>query len=55
MEFGYLQAYNISQPPQSIASVNLTALEDGESLIRAYKKKKAELEQVKEQFFRIET
>lgn len=44
-----------SRPPQSVASINFTNLEDSESLIRAYKKKKVELEELKEQYYRIET
>ena len=35
--------------------MNLTNLEDSEALIRAYKKKKMELEEVKDRFYRIET
>jgi hypothetical protein len=37
-----------SRPPQSVASINFTNLEDSETLIRAYKKKKVELEELKE-------
>ena len=44
-----------SRPPQSVASMNFTNLEDSESMIRAYKKKKVELEDIKEQFYKIET
>jgi predicted flavoprotein YhiN len=44
-----------SKPPQSVASVNITNLEDSEGLIRAYKKKKAELDDIKERFYQIET
>ena len=45
-----------SKPPQSIASINLTQIgDDSESLIRAYKKKKAELETLRDQFFTVET
>ena len=52
---GFLQSYQASRPPQSVASVNLTNLEDSEGLIRAYKKKKNELEELKEKFYHIET
>lgn len=46
---GFIQAYPSSKPPQSVASVNFsTMMEDSESLIRAYKKKKAELEQLRD-------
>jgi hypothetical protein len=38
-----------------VASVNLTNLEDSESLIRAYKKKKLELEEFKERYYKMET
>ena len=38
-----------------MASVNITNLEDSESLIRAYKKKKAELEEYKQKFYETET
>jgi hypothetical protein len=38
-----------------VASLNFTNLEDSESLIRAYKKKKLEFEELKETFYRIET
>lgn len=36
-----------SRPPASVASLNITNLEDSEAMIRAYKKKKAELEDLK--------
>ena len=38
---------NASRPPQSVASVNITNLEDSEALIRAYKRKKMEVEEFK--------
>lgn len=38
-----------------MASVNITNLEDSEALIRAYKKKKVELEEVKDKFYKLET
>lgn len=38
-----------------MASVNITNLEDSEALIRAYKKKKNELEDTKERFYKMET
>ena len=38
-----------------MASVNITNLEDSEAMIRAYKKKKAELEEVKDKFYKLET
>jgi hypothetical protein len=44
-----------SKPPQSVASVNITNLEDSEGLIRAYKKKKGEYEELKERYYTIET
>ena len=53
---GFLQAYSSSKPPQSVASVNIsTMMEDSESLIRAYKKKRAELETLRDQFYSMET
>lgn len=36
-----------SRPPQSVASVNITNLEDSEALIRAYKRKKMEADELK--------
>jgi len=38
-----------------VASVNITNLEDSEALIRAYKKKKQELEECKESYYKVET
>lgn len=38
-----------------MASVNITNLEDSEALIRAYKKKKAELEEMKQKFYEMDT
>lgn len=39
-----------------MASVNFTAMmEDSESLIRAYKKKKADLETLRDEFYAMET
>lgn len=38
-----------------MASLNITNLEDSESLIRAYKKKKTDLEEIKEKYYKIET
>ena len=38
-----------------MASLNFTNLEDSESMIRAYKKKKVELDDLKERFYRTET
>ncbi len=35
--------------------MNLTNLEDSEAIIRAYKKKKSELEDMKERFYKMET
>jgi hypothetical protein len=35
--------------------MNLTNLEDSEAIIRAYKKKKSELEDIKERFYKMET
>jgi hypothetical protein len=34
-----------------VASVNITNLEDSEGMIRAYKKKKAELDEIREKFY----
>lgn len=50
---GFMQ--QTSRPPQSVASVNITNLEDSEGIIRAYKKKKGELEELKERFYQLET
>ena len=44
-----------SRPPQSVASVNITNLEDSEALIRAYKRKKLEVDEYKQKFYDIET
>ena len=46
-----------SKPPQSVASIALSQLDDAnsEALIRAYKKKKAELETLRDQFYQVET
>jgi hypothetical protein len=44
-----------SKPPQSVASINITNLEDSEGLIRAYKKKKGEYEELKQRYYQIET
>ena len=44
-----------SRPPQSVASVNITNLEDSEALIRAYKKKKMEVDEYKQKYYEIET
>ena len=53
---GFIQAYPSSKPPQSVASVNFTAMmEDSESLIRAYKKKKNDLETLRDEFYAMET
>ena len=39
----------------SVASINFSTMEDSESLIRAYKKKKAELETLRDSFYEVET
>ena len=52
---GYIQSFQSSRPPQSVASVNITNLEDSEGLIRAYKKKKGELDELKEKYYQVET
>ncbi|CDW80788.1 ribosomal protein s20 [Stylonychia lemnae] len=52
---GFIQSFQSSRPPQSVASLNITNLEDSEALIRAYKKKKNELEEMKNVYYRIET
>lgn len=44
-----------SRPPASVASLNITNLEDSEAMIRAYKKKKVELEELKQKYYDIET
>jgi len=41
--------------PQSYKSINISQLEDSEAIIRAYKKKKAELEAMREKYYNIET
>jgi hypothetical protein len=46
---------NSRRPSQSIKSVNLSEMQDSESIIRAYKKKKAELEVMREKFYTTET
>ena len=38
-----------------MASTNFSNLEDSESLIRAYKRKKAELETLRDSFYQVET
>ena len=38
-----------------MASINITNLEDSEGLIRAYKKKKGELDDLKQRYYQIET
>jgi hypothetical protein len=38
-----------------VASINITNLEDSEGLIRAYKKKKGEYEELKERYYVLET
>ena len=54
---GYLPTSKSTKPPQSVASINFSQLEDAnsEALIRAYKKKKAELETLRDQFYQVET
>lgn len=52
---GFIQSFQSSRPPQSVASVNLTNFEDGEALVRGYKKKKRELEELKDAFYKLET
>ncbi len=47
--------HQASKPPQSVASINFTNLEDSEGLIRAYKKKKTEYEDLRERFYAMET
>ena len=47
--------HHASRPPQSVASLNITNLEDSEGLIRAYKKKKGEFEELKERYYQLET
>ena len=47
--------HQASRPPQSVASVNITNLEDSEGMVRAYKKKKGELEELKERYYHLET
>lgn len=38
-----------------MASVNITNLEDSEALIRAYKKKKNDFDELRENFYKLET
>ena len=47
---GYLPTSKSNKPPQSVASINFSQLEDAtsEAVIRAYKKKKAELETLRD-------
>ena len=47
---GFLPESKATKPPQSVASINFSQLEDAnsEALIRAYKKKKAELETLRD-------
>ena len=54
---GFLPTSKSSKPPQSVASINFSQLDDAnsEALIRAYKKKKAELETLRDQFYQVET
>ena len=53
---GFLQAIPSSTPPKSVASIQFSQMmEDSESLIRAYKKKKNELETLRDQFYKVET
>ena len=54
---GFIPSSRSSKPPQSVASINFSQLEDASSdaLIRAYKKKKAELETLRDQFYQVET
>jgi len=37
-----------------VASVNITNLEDSEGMVRAYKKKKAEYEELREKHYQLE-
>lgn len=53
---GFIQAISTSKPPQSVASVQFSQMmEDSEAVIRAYKKKKTELESLRNQFYQVET
>ena len=54
---GFIPTSKSNKPPQSVASVQLSQLDDAnsEALIRAYKKKKAELETLRDQFYQVET
>jgi len=55
---GFMNSHQISQPPESVASVSsipMTSFEDTQQMIRAYKKKKRELTKLKEAMFKIET
>lgn len=51
---GYLPAVKLSRPPQSVASTNLP-LEDSESIVRAYKRKKQECETLRGDLVSMET
>lgn len=51
---GFLPAVKSSRPAESIASTKLP-MEDSESLIRLYKRKKAECENLREKALSLET
>jgi len=52
-----IQPVSSSRPPMSVASIALSQLDDGntDAIIRAYKKKKAELEMFRDKFYQVET
>lgn len=52
---GFIQTCRTSKPPLSVASISFSQMEDSESLVRAYKKKKTELQTIQEQFYQVET
>ena len=52
---GFMKTHQISMPPESVASIPITAFEDTQQLLRAYKKKKKELARIKEGMFKLET
>lgn len=51
---GYLPQVKSSRPAQSVASLNIN-YDDSESIVRAYKKKKLECEQLRDQCVSLET
>lgn len=50
-----MKTHQISMPPESVASIPITAFEDTQQMLRAYKKKKKELTRLKDTMFKLET